>query len=53
MTATVSEVLDLQWFAPDTGRGGGGGGGRVLFEICCDWLYENSSSAGNPWVTAT
>ena len=30
MTATVSEVLDLQWFAPDTGRGGEGGVG-----VCC------------------
>ena len=28
MNATVSELLDLQWFAPDTG---GVGGGRLLF----------------------
>ena len=37
MTAMVSEVLNLQWFAPNTG----GFGGRVLFEFWCEWLYEN------------
>ena len=26
--------------------------GRLLFEIWCDWLYKNSSTTGNPWVTA-
>ena len=33
MTATVSEGLDLQWFAPDTGRGGGGGGGGSIWSF--------------------
>ena len=45
--ATVSEVLNLQWFVPNTG----GRGGLVLFEFWCDWIYEKSSNVGNPWVT--